>query len=268
MPFFFGILVFLPFEAAGQGGSPRESPAGIPALRCGETGLLVWGHVTEGDGIPVVGAQVWPVGMSCGTLTDSLGAYAFAGLEPGQLISFQKLTYDAWEQRVPASGDTVRMDVTLHFSNRVPVVTRDFHRFPDRPAAMTDPEGIAGCYWMGSYPAQLGSLPEGIELQDGGAGRFLASDAGRLRWHWEPVPRRIWIDLLAGSVLAHATGFIEVGDTPDWSNLPTRIRYDSDDLSLHPHETETFAVRIPCPVPDRIFLTRDFAHGAMVNVIR
>jgi hypothetical protein len=66
-----------------------------------------------------------------------------------------------------------------------------------------------------------------------------------MTWFWEPMTQELVVHFTPGSGLAQTWGRIEVGDTPDWSDLRFTTRHDSDDLGptqVH----ESFAVRVEC----------------------
>lgn len=237
-----GVSSGLPAQEPPQS---QDRPA-VAFSRCTQDGnVLVWGQVVDELGVPLHGAQVYVPGTICGTLADSAGFFALAGLVPGESLRFEYILRRPVTADVPATGDTVRIDAQLE---RVPLRTdrrRDFSSFDERPAALPNPEGLTGCYWLGSPPPWVASVGRAIQLNPDGTAT-VQDPSWKVLWIWQPKAEQVWIRFAPYSVLSHTFGSVKIGPNPDWSNLPVSIEHLSDaDIGVV-QILETFAVRIPC----------------------
>jgi hypothetical protein len=216
-------------------------------------GSVVWGVVRGSEGIPLPGAQVYRAGgNTCGALADSIGGYALGGLEPGDSIRVELIFYGSYSFAVPIAPDTTRIDPVLSGAPLGRRVTSHYDLLDRRPPAAHAPSGHAGCYWLGYLPPELASAGRIIELWHDGVVHPVVNPDFPMTWSWEPVPRHLVLRLTPGSLFAHSSGRIELGETPDWSEIPFSVRSVSDNLGptqIH----ESFAVRVECERPAGAF---------------
>jgi len=175
----------------------------------------------------------------CSTPIWPDGSFEFTRIVRDSLSLLAATTWPTrGEARVPAGSETAVLQVIL---TTPPPRVRDFADFEARPVALQDPDGIAGCYWLGHQMTSSRS----IELRaDGSVDWGLGRSESYFRWErYDSTGVRVYI---WDSEIHGWAGFtMDLGPPVDWSAIPALFESKTDAIVM-PNEWESFVTRVPC----------------------
>lgn len=208
------------------------------------------GAVVDSAGKPVNVGAVWLSRrvqddgrltlQQCGKPIGPDGSFEFTGMVSDSLsLTASSLWPTRAEAYVPAGIETVVVTLTLATP---PSRVRDFADFDIRPAALQDPQGIPGCYWLG-HPWGPDRV---IKLRPDRRVGWPGDESIPLQ-RWEDRGRQgVRVFTFESQIWGWAGFTMDLSPPVDWSAIPTLFESKTDGVEV-PDEWESFVTRVPCP---------------------
>ena len=157
---------------------------------------------------------------------------------------------------VALSADSLVGNVSVHAGSEAVVVevrletlpiflrtrVRDFDDFDSRPAALQDPQGIPGCYWLGH---DWGG-DRIIELSSDRRVDWREGDVRYDHWQWHESGRDTIVVTRIAGVFGWAGFTMDLSPPVDWSAIPALFEWKTDH-AVRPNTWDSFVTRVPCP---------------------
>jgi hypothetical protein len=204
----------------------------------------VSGRVTNDAGDPILEVVIQVVGTECAALTDSAGVYSVSAPISPVEVRATMIGHTQAVDSVLSSGDTT-LDFVLQRAALGVVDNRridDWSQFQERPAALSDPEGVVGCYWAGHLFTGIPNRT--FRLFPDGQAQW----SGKAYWNWTLDELGKTLTVQISGVDAGASVVIDLSADPmDWSAIPAE--FFSWAMFDRGPTYESFVVRVECPAP-------------------